>query len=923
MCINVSWLYFVFLAQFDSVESQMGVFGTPDFGLVILIASGGKHMRFYDASSKCAHLDKTSFIKAKKAIDMTDAKQLASLEVILDTHGKEEKERGFIDNHVDVKIAPDKNSFMVIFSGQKWVAFLYSLNILTWSVKYVGHVTKEEMGLEHHYPNYSCDSQIIRTKGKTVSVLSSKTLTVVQEFQMSSDIRSLHVLPQLPKVLVMLKKNVLILNTDQKPDENKSKQSHDGSLQKTQSVIFQRTVSNNCVQNELLLKHVDGSLKLEAIEDLVRYIDTDRISTARSKRATALMKFITPNGLRAIHYHAKVQVIDTQMDRVEYTPKKGDVLLRVVNVSSSPSTETIKISGLEPGNRSVEMALQNGDRIVNEYNKVKYRVNKCDPDQYKIINVPSQLSIYTVEDMKLKRLQTLSVYQESVLTVSNKLIVTSKESKMANFINIYDQDTGKLTASHEQIAPASIAQFSTDKGQLFVADVFLNLSIYEAPEFTALEQRVNLQENKGEKYKVTQIHTFDEKRSCALVAYSQDISAKHLYRFVDVTSKMMSDVIEVKLPLEDISEDGKYAVDSKLNFYNLITGKVKLHIMHDSETANICAKISSDNRHVVYVDRNDDSLHVNEVTDGGVLETFACFCHAADILKHGLILLSKGRIILINTKRGMNPLVFDGQFGMKDATDALTYTNEWSRSLSILKRWSDEDSDAFKKGSSHYEKRELIRRQLDDEISRENRPEETGFSRDNVAKPQVLIICEPVLSTHLRPEQFSQYLITEVEAVENAKDASEKLEKLTKKYDAILLQLITDDVSTSDADTVLEKVDNVVERSKQLTKITLISLAPPRIDNQDLNRKIVAVNAAISQKYSKTHGVYICRNENLSDNGKPLSKYFHGGVILSEVGVKQLLVNFKDIILPPIAQNAPDIQTSGNKQLFMFWSKFM
>ncbi len=52
-------------------------------------------------------------------------------------------------------------------------------------------------------------------------------------------------------------------------------------------------------------------------------IDPDPLASARSKRKFALDTRFTPDGVKVVQLHSRVQVVDTQKEEIVYTPKDG------------------------------------------------------------------------------------------------------------------------------------------------------------------------------------------------------------------------------------------------------------------------------------------------------------------------------------------------------------------------------------------------------------------------------------------------------------------------------------------------------------------------------------------------------------------------------------------------------------------------
>lgn len=70
------------------------------------------------------------------------------------------------------------------------------------------------------------------------------------------------------------------------------------------------------------------------------------------------------------------QVIDTKAEVIKHTPKAGEHIVRsVLGDNGEVVNQTFTIPGLDSNNTNTVM-LKSGDRIVNENNKIKLRVNQ-------------------------------------------------------------------------------------------------------------------------------------------------------------------------------------------------------------------------------------------------------------------------------------------------------------------------------------------------------------------------------------------------------------------------------------------------------------------------------------------------------------------------------------------------------------------
>jgi hypothetical protein len=164
------------------------------------------------------------------------------------------------------------------------------------------------------------------------------------------------------------------------------------------------------------------------------------------------------------------------------------------------------------------------------------------------------------------------------------------------------------------------------------------------------------------------------------------------------------------------------------------------------------------------------------------------------------------------------------------------------------------------------------------------------------SKPAVLILAETILA-QFKPSRFTAHLSTQFTKVTSAEEANKVLRSITIAYNAIVLQLIVDDVRFYDVKGCVEKISSAVELARRKSSLVVISLAPARGDNQELNQKTDEVNQKLKSTYvPSAKGVALCENTNLSDNGRPLHKYFKDGFSLTANGIKQLTTNIKEVL---------------------------
>lgn len=204
--------------------------------------------------------------------------------------------------------------------------------------------------------------------------------------------------------------------------------------------------------------------------------------------------------------------------------------------------------------------------------------------------LPSAITVYTTEELKLRKLQRFIVYQENILDVSNSYIVTTKSNSKGHFVNIYNQVTGKLQATHDMPSQCECARFSFDELQLFAVDRSLTVKIFQSPDFTSVEARVSLMDSEiSSAFVVKDVIHFTKNRECLLVRYGPDgpdVFVTSRYLFFNVVTKEKSTEMRVTPAFAAVSNDGQFAVDTDLKVYDLHKGKVFTKVTYNRKLAD-------------------------------------------------------------------------------------------------------------------------------------------------------------------------------------------------------------------------------------------------------------------------------------------------------------------------------------------------
>ena len=946
ICFTHNYLFtcigFCFTGEFDITNRQAAVGGAQDFSVIVMVESGTYTIRIYDLSKVFQQFRDTQaseaqniLIKSKAIFNVTDSKMLKTITDTLSFTDDNADECG--KRRFQVCLSPTKDYFMVTYQGQEWLTYMYSLNVSTWSVACMGLVCSN-LPCSEKYPSFTHDgTKVVYAHNQEIVVISSKTCQVIQKFDLSQSVKDFVLSGSSDRLAVLHNKSVLTLKIDsaesnKEGSSNRSKVNISQNVGLNSNVLIERTVSDTFIQPELVIRQKDGRLILEEVKDLHSYADTDRIASARSKKKRALISFFTPNGLRTIQFHRKVQVVDTKVNEIKYTPKKGDIIVRAMNRDGSLVNENIPIPGLTgvEWNMPVDLSMNQGDRIVGENGKVKIRVNQEPSGQYRIQNVPSVLSVYSVDNLRLTRLSSITTYEENVVTVGNEIVVTTRDTANGHFINIYSQTDGKLKATHKIDQSCTGAKVSNDGIQLFVIDASLTVYLHIGPDFNSVERKVSRVSANNDTCIVKDMLCFGEDRNALLLFYtpkSSDIALQSKYCHVNLVTKQYGPPISVSSMFDDISLCGNFAIDSKLEIYDLPKGEVKCRIQYqavagESDTSiatdvQITARFIDNGKRVIFLDRRDETLHLASIESQQI--SFSAFYHVPEVnhtthlqvVKHGIFLMKTDLKILVFVLL---------KTSKDDKVNEERYHSEKERASMLVSRWADHNK-LGTVGQSMYIQRELLKQNLLEALPAIEAPIERDFQKQNPERPQVLVISGSLLPRYFVPSLFSKYLKTEQISVTSSDVALARLTSLNKQYDVILLQLITDDVTLFNTEQCVSKVSKVVETAKKKSRMVILCLAPCRGDGSEINAKTQQVNTHLDEKYkSETTVVHICRNDNLSENGKPIMKFFQDGVTLSAAGTKQITINYKDVMLPLLGEHysvgqkkKPKLQSSGNR----------
>ncbi|CAH1794432.1 unnamed protein product, partial [Owenia fusiformis] len=193
------------------------------------------------------------------------------------------------------------------------------------------------------------------------------------------------------------------------------------------------------------------------------------------------------------------------------------------------------------------------------------------------------------------------------------------------------------------------------------------------------------------------------------------------------------------------------------------------------------------------------------------------------------------------------------------------------------------------------------------------------------SKPSVALIGSSILSLvkTSRMHDMDAYL----EHAYTIPQARKSLESLNTP-DVVVYQVISNDIKDSqktDTDIIDEMHTLVNETKRKLgnTKIVL-SLPPPRSDNELWNIRSASISAQLQAKYHDDRQVTCSLNSNLGRNGTPNTSLYRDGVHPNERGTSVLCKNILDCIrklcnITPPQRFGPKRPFQGQRKWFDRW----
>ena len=172
-----------------------------------------------------------------------------------------------------------------------------------------------------------------------------------------------------------------------------------------------------------------------------------------------------------------------------------------------------------------------------------------------------------------------------------------------------------------------------------------------------------------------------------VIHYRAQGTATALFYYIQVNllTKTVAEPISLKAPLEDISKDCKLGIDAKLDIYDLGKDQVTRRVPYVNKglKMRLHVRFTDDCKHVVFIDRGDDTLHVVHM-DQDTFQTIAsCFTHAPKMnFFGGLTLRQKGHVIVISSAEGEAIIVL--RLLDKEKKGMVQYGSETERALSLV-----------------------------------------------------------------------------------------------------------------------------------------------------------------------------------------------------------------------------------------------
>ena len=153
-----------------------------------------------------------------------------------------------------------------------------------------------------------------------------------------------------------------------------------------------------------------------------------------------------------------------------------------------------------------------------------------------------------------------------------------------------------------------------------------------------------------------------------------------------------------------------------------------------------------------------------------------------------------------------------------------------------------------------------------------------------ISNGKTILILGNSLVEPINTKQFSQEYDVDKYVVFTIDQAQKKLANLKKRYDKILLQLITNDIKEDSVENVISNMTTLVDEATKVSNEIVVSLGPPRSDKQEWKSKTEEVNIQLTSIYQNSSKVKVSNNSNLGNRGTPISRLYRDEVHLTYQG---------------------------------------
>ena len=578
---------------------------------------------------------------------------------------------------------------------QEWEAFLWHIPMA--SGKFVGKIV-EKQGLTLHYPSFSGDGQyvVFACSSNKIHIVSTKDCKKVNEYKMLHKIRDFYVSTSTSQAAVMMGKDISIINVGHKSkDENSMRGCKAGQLNTVScedDIIPKEFTQTGDVNKAISMIETNEALYFKEKEDIdhsgIRHDQTN-------KGKICTMSWISNDGHTAVLLFSSVQVIDTTQGCIKYSPDVGDTLTRTVidTTSENNKTETIVIPDPDSPPPSFQsLTLSANDKIVNQMNRVKYRVtaDKTSKNSISLMLTSSKFVVMSFEKNSVVPQCTIYGYQETVNCISSAYLVTHKKGNTDDYVKLYSIHSGQNVSTYQICGLLGHATLSADNSTLYTVSKLLTVQIFSCDSTLGKEVKIHLDNSEKLIFSIKDIISFPRDKNSMLVKYASstvDGFGTGIYVHVDICQKKLSAEMTMRPCFEDISD--KYGIDSSLNVYNILEGKIAFRIPYrEQETSfHVSVKICQNNDLIVFVDKQNDTLHMFRLNNLSADHLASCSAHSPSLpAMNGIsIRLNQSIICLRNKKLVLVAIRFpaDDHQSKRDAS-SVKYTSESKRAVQYI-----------------------------------------------------------------------------------------------------------------------------------------------------------------------------------------------------------------------------------------------